>query len=43
MNKISFKDFYLTINLLYPREESIQFFFLIIFFKLFVGILTLKM
>ncbi len=37
------KEFYLTINLLYPREESLQFFFLkIIFFKLFVGILPLK-
>ncbi len=38
------KEFYLTINLLYPREESLQFFFLkIVFLKLFVGILPLKM
>ncbi len=44
-NKSSDKnEFYLTINLLYPKEESLQFFFLkIIFFKLFVGILPLKM
>ncbi len=38
------KDFDLAINLLYPREESLQFFFLNFkFLKLFIGIFPLKM
>jgi hypothetical protein len=37
------KEFYIKINLLYPREESFNFFLKIIFFKLFTGILPLKM
>jgi hypothetical protein len=38
------KEFYLTINLLYPREKPLTVFVLkIIFFKLFIGILPLKM
>jgi hypothetical protein len=35
--------FDLSINLLCPREESLQFFLKYFFFKLFIGIFTFKM